>query len=71
MEIHLIPKGGPVILATLELICNIGAAGLSTGEEEGFILTIPGAPFGPFVPLMPAVPSSGLTIFTTGNENRD
>ncbi len=68
MEIDLLPEGGPVTPATLEVICNIGAAGLSTGEEEGFILTIPGAPFGPFMPLVPAF---GLLIFTTGNEKRD
>ncbi len=68
MEIHLVPEGGPVTPATLEVICNIGFAGLFTGEEEGVILTIPGAPFGPFMPMVPAL---GLTTFTTVNEQRD
>jgi hypothetical protein len=68
MEIHLVPKGGSVIPATLEVICNVGAAGLFTGEEEGIVLTIPGAPFGSFMPLVPAL---GLTTFTTVNEQRD
>lgn len=53
--------------ATVRVVCNIGAAGLSTGEEEGATLTIPGAPFGPFVP----VANSALSIFTTGEEHRD
>jgi len=57
-----------VIPATLEIICNLGIAGLLTGEEEGFILTIPDAPFGPFIP---ATPPNGITIFTTGKKRRD
>src|SRR5437667_10467841 len=35
MEINMVPKGGSVIPATLEIVCNLGAAGLFTGEEEG------------------------------------
>ena len=65
MEIDLIPVsglGGLVTPATVRAVCNIGAAGLSTGEEEGATLTIPGAAFGPFTP----VAGSALSIFTTG-----
>jgi hypothetical protein len=68
MEINLVPAEGPVIPATLEVICNVGFAGLFTGEDEGVVLTIPDAPFGPFVP---AVPPLGLTTFTIGNEQPD
>src|SRR5437867_584079 len=38
LEIDLVPSSGPVVPATLEIHCNLGAAGLFTGEEEGFIL---------------------------------
>ncbi len=67
-EIHLVPVGGSPIPAVLKVVCNIGPAGISTGQDEGFTLTIPGAPFSPFVPLVPAL---GLTVFTTSNEHRD
>jgi len=72
MEVNLIPIGAAVVAATIEVVCNIGPAGLFTGEEEGFILSIPGTPFvpggtfGPFEPF-----GSGLTIFTLLNEHRD
>lgn len=39
--------------ATLRLICDIGAAGVDTGEPEGFTLAIDGTAFGTFVPLTP------------------
>jgi hypothetical protein len=60
VQIKLIPCDGAVIRgATLEVVCNIGPAGLSTGEHEGFTLTVPGvAPFSPFDPEL------GLTFFT-------
>lgn len=66
MDVHLVPDGGPVTPATLKFVCNIGAAGLSTGETEGITLAIPDAPFGPFLPF-----GVGLTVFTTGVEQRD
>ena len=55
-----------VIPATLKVVCNIPAAGLLTGEDEGFTLTVPGGAFGPFEPF-----GLGLSIFTTENEVRD
>ena len=64
LAITLLPDGGEPTDATLRLICNIGAAGLTTGEPEGFVLTIPGAPFGPFRPLDPPL---GLTHISTAN----
>ena len=64
LEITLFPDGGDETEATLRLICNIGPAGLSTGEPEGFVLTVPDAPFGSFKPLVPPV---GLTHISIAN----
>ena len=36
------------IPATLRIVCNVGPAGISTGEAEGFVLTVPGGPPSPF-----------------------
>ncbi len=59
----LFPEGAGVVKdVTLRLICNIGVAGLMTGEPEGFKLTIPGAPFGSFDPLVPAVGLTHISI---------
>ncbi len=53
LEIGLMPQPGARISgATLRLICNVGYAGLTTGEPEGFKLTVPGIP-GVFEPLDP------------------
>jgi len=79
MEIHLVPNDSDVVEATLEVVCNIGAAGLSTGEEEGFVLDIPGTPFttggtfGPFRPFFPVAggPTQGLSVFNLLNDHRD
>jgi hypothetical protein len=58
-----------VIHATLRVACSIGAAGLDSGEPEGFTLTIPGGRYGPFRPfeVAPGV-TQGITVFTTSNE---
>jgi len=61
MKIDLHPTGGPVHHATLELVCNVGPAGLMTGEEEGYQLTVPGLPT--FVPLNPPL---GITHLSVG-----
>jgi hypothetical protein len=46
--------------ATLKIVCNVGPAGLLTGQTEGFTLTLPaGAPF------VPAVANIGLTHIST------
>ena len=44
----------------MTLVCNVGAAGLSTGEEEGWELE--GTPFGDFHQLTPAVGITHLSI---------
>jgi hypothetical protein len=49
----------------LELICDVFAVGPAgfTGEDEGWHLTIPGAPEGTYVPLSPVV--TGITHIST------
>ncbi len=59
MKVNLLPSDGSVIPATLRLICNVGAANLSTGEPEGFKFT---APFGTFVPLDPVLGITHISI---------
>jgi len=45
---------------TMTIVCNVGAAGLSTGEEEGWDLS--GTAFGTFEPLSPVVGISHLSV---------
>lgn len=53
--------------AVLTIYCNLGAAGLQTGEIEGYTLSIPGTDFsaggtpGPFRQIPPG--GTGLTVF--------
>jgi len=54
-DIRLRPVAGGSIAATLKVFCNIGAAGLNTGQPEGFNLDVGGLSF---------TPLAGLTIFT-------
>lgn len=61
MRVKLMPCEGRAIPgATLEIVCNLGPAGLSTpGTTEGYTLTIPGGPtFSAFMP------NIGLTVFS-------
>jgi hypothetical protein len=73
-----VPSKALIRGATLRVVCNIGPAGLVTGEREGFTLSIPGTEFsaggtpGPFVPFGPVppppapaiAPGIGVTIFS-------
>ena len=60
------PIGQPAITnVMLEVDCNLGPAGFSTGKTEGVIATFPGG--GPVFTPTPAaatVPNTGLTVFT-------
>jgi hypothetical protein len=59
LEVELIVEfpAPEVVPGTLRLVCNVEPAGLTTGEPEGFKLTIPnsGEVF------LPVVPPVGLT----------
>lgn len=70
MQIDLVedlPAPAVVSGVTLRLVCNIPAAGLFTGEDEGFVLTIPGSDFGSFT--TPVV--VGGTVYSILDESRD
>ncbi len=56
MEITLTLSDGTQIPATLTVVCNIGAAGLSTGAVEGIYVVEGGTSF---------TPVAGLTVFST------
>ncbi len=62
VDLHL-DDGTVISGATLTLICNIGAAGASTGQAEGYKLTIPGTPFGEFTPVLVPNAAGGTTPF--------
>ena len=47
MEVDLFPDGGPKTSAVLTVICNIGFAGILTGQPEGYRLTTQGLTFEP------------------------
>jgi hypothetical protein len=62
IEIRMLPRdtGTDPFTAMLRIVCNVGPAGLLTGENEGFTLTLPdGTTF------QPAVPAVGLTHIST------
>ena len=56
------PNGKPQIKnVPIEVDCNLGPAGFSTGKPEGVVVTIPGTP--PVV-FTPTSPTTGLTVFS-------
>jgi hypothetical protein len=59
MLVSLLPcDAEPIRGATLRIVCNIGPAGILTGEIEGYVLEVPGGPtFRQFSP------NIGLTLF--------
>ncbi|SRR5713101_2157853 len=72
MEVRLLQQipHRAVIPARLRVVCGIGACGFDPGEEEGFVLTIPGHRFGPYRPFEVAPGFTfGITIFTTGEQD--
>jgi len=54
-----------VSTGTLTLICNIGDAGITTGQTEGFKLTIDGTSFGEFAPLTPVQGITHIGLLAT------
>jgi len=69
MHVTFYPKGQPAIPnVTMEVACNFGPIGFSTGKPEGVVITFPGG--GPvFAPtnLGPEQPVTGVTVFTVGH----
>ncbi len=67
MQVDLLPVGRPRIPgATMTVVCNVGAGGISTGQPEGVFLTVPGGQS-----FVPQVPAAGLTSFTSLNVSSD
>jgi hypothetical protein len=67
MHATFFPTGQPAIKnVTVEVDCNLGPIGFSTGKTEGVVVTFPGGPvFGP-TNLGPTTPFTGVTVFTVG-----
>ena len=56
------PNGQSAIKnVTIEVDCNLGPAGFSTGKQEGVIVTVPGG--ATFTPML-TTPPYGLTVFS-------
>ncbi len=56
------PNGQPAIKnVMIEVDCNLGPAGFSTGKQEGVIVTVPGG--ATFTPML-TTPPYGLTVFS-------
>ena len=72
MHATFFPTGQPAIKnVTVEVDCNLGPIGFSTGKTEGVIVTFPGGPvFGP-TNLGPTTPFTGVTVFTVGKGKGD
>ncbi len=62
MQVELRPAGKQPVAATMQVVCNLGAAALDTGEEEGVKLTLSdGTKFAPI--------GQGQTIFNLGRDD--
>jgi len=56
------PTGQPAIKNVMvQVDCNLGPAGFSTGKPEGVVVTVPGTPP---VTFTPTSPTTGVTVFT-------
>ena len=56
------PNGQPAIKNVLiEIDCNLGPAGFTTGKPEGVVVTVPGTPA---VVFTPTNPTTGVTVFS-------
>jgi len=56
------PNGQPAIKNVLiEVDCNLGPAGFTTGKPEGVVVTVPGTPA---VVFTPTNPTTGVTVFS-------
>ena len=54
------PLGQPAIKnVLLEIDCNLGPAGFTTGKPEGVVVTLPGGPT-----FIPTSPTTGVTVFS-------
>jgi hypothetical protein len=69
MHATFFPQGqAPITNVTIEVDCNLGPAGVSTGKPEGVVVTFPGPH--PVV-FAPTSPTTGVTIFTLAQHEED
>jgi len=69
MHVTFFPRGQPPIKdVVLEVDCNLGPAGVTTGKPEGVVVTVPGTP--PVV-FAPTNPTTGVTVFSLANHDED
>ncbi len=69
MHATFFPQGQPPIKdVVLEVDCNLGPAGVTTGKPEGVVVTVPGTP--PVV-FAPTNPTTGVTVFSLANHDED
>jgi len=67
MHVTFYPNGKPAIPnVTMEVDCNLGPIGFSTGKPEGVVITFPGGPVFASTNLGPEQPTTGVTVFTVG-----
>lgn len=67
MHVTFYPKGQPAVPnVTMEVDCNLGPIGFSTGKPEGIVITFPGGPVFAPTNLGPEQPTTGVTVFTVG-----
>ena len=65
MHVTFYPKGQPAIRnVTMEVDCNLGPIGFTTGKPEGVVITFPGGPVFAPTNLGPEQPTTGVTVFT-------
>jgi hypothetical protein len=67
MHVTFYPKGKPAIRnVTMEVDCNLGPIGFTTGKAEGVVISsLGGKVFAP-TNLGPEQPTTGVTVFTVG-----
>jgi hypothetical protein len=69
MHATFFPNGRPPIPNVLiQVDCNLGPAGVNTGKPEGVVVTIPGPPQ---ILFAPTNPTTGVTVFSLGENNED
>jgi hypothetical protein len=72
MHATFFPKGQPAISnVTIEVDCNLGPIGFTTGKPEGVVITFPGGPVFAPTNLGPEQPTTGVTVFTVGQGEDD
>jgi|SRR5207248_8040076 len=72
MHATFFPTGQPAIKnVTVEVDCNLGPIGFSTGKPEGVVVTFPGGPVFSPTNLGPTTPVTGVTVFTVGRHDED